>query len=79
MTAPLDVFVLNGQNNYVWLCCAGTDDQAVNLIREKGPGRSGVFFVHSQPTGNRTFYRTESGVGVIQLEEPPRELGLTVR
>jgi hypothetical protein len=71
MTAALDVFAVHGHDDYLWLGCALTHEEAVNLIRRNGSEKSRVFFVHSQRTGSQTFYRTDPTAEVVRLDGPP--------
>jgi hypothetical protein len=70
MAASLDIFVILGEKNYLWLGCAQTDNQALELIRAVGSKRRGVFFIHSQRTGEQSFYRAGPEAGVVQVEKP---------
>ena len=52
MIAPLDVFVVNGDQPE-WLGCAETLADALTLIRNKGVGS---YVVYSQQTGHKNHY-----------------------
>jgi hypothetical protein len=71
MTAPFDIFAINGTGSYIWLGCARTDNEALELIRAAGSKGPGVFFIHSQRTGKRSFYRAAPEADVVQVEKPP--------
>jgi hypothetical protein len=71
MTSSLDVFAINGSGVYLWLGCARTDGEALELIRAAGSKAPGVFFIHSQRTGERSFYRAAPEADVAQVEKPP--------
>ena len=57
MVAPLDIFAVNGEPK--WLGCAETLAQAIDLIRKTG---SGSYFVFSQKTGHKHFYKNTDGI-----------------
>ena len=69
MAESLDVFAVLGNEEYLWIGCVFTKDDAIRLISERGlqiPAAS--FLVRSQRTGNRTFYKTGHNNTVLQLE-----------
>jgi len=65
MIPPFDIFaVKNGQSN--WLDCAETMAKALELALDQGEGS---YFVYSQQTGHRNFYKVSNGT-VVQTSDP---------
>ena len=56
MIAPLDVFVVNGDQPE-WLGCAETLADALTVIRNKGIGS---YVVYSQQTGHKNHYEVNA-------------------
>jgi len=72
MADSLDVLVVIGKDDFHWIGFARTYDEAEAVIRKHG--KPGTYFVHSQTMGRRTFYKSESGSGIVQLTGPPPEV-----
>jgi hypothetical protein len=70
MEAPLDVFAILGEESFLWIGCARTDKEAVELMRTQRLTKADRFFIHSQSTGCRTFYSAVRDSGIVQLEQP---------
>lgn len=70
MSEPLDVFVLLGRDNYDWIGQTPNYHDAALLIRNYG--KEGVFFVHSEVTGCRTFFASSNG-NLVQFPGKPRD------
>jgi len=65
MVAPLDVFaVVDGQPK--WLGAAESLQKALMLAVHEGVG---LYFVFSQKTGNKQFYKIDSDGAVQRTEE----------
>lgn len=77
MDTSLDVFVILGDGNLLWIGCARTDNDAIYLIRAQGLTKGDRFFTHSQTTGCRTFYGVGRESDVIQLKQPSPGRGLS--
>jgi hypothetical protein len=71
MDASLDVFAIFGESDFLWIGCTRTDYEALELIRTQGLKKARMFFIHSQKTGRRTFYKVERESEVIQLIAAP--------
>jgi hypothetical protein len=71
MDASLDVFVILGDGNFVWIGCARTENEAIELMRTQEKTNANRFFIHSLSTGHRTFYSAQRESDVIQLELQP--------
>jgi hypothetical protein len=71
MADSLDVLVETGKNDFQWIGFVRTYDEAVGVIRKHG--KTGLFLVHSQGTGRKTYFRAESEDQVVQLIGPPPE------
>ena len=65
MIPPLDVFSVN-DNETKWMGSAGTLSEAVELIRTSG---TGSYFVFSQQTGRKKFFRVNSEGAVSPISE----------
>jgi hypothetical protein len=72
MADSLDVLVVLGKEDFQWIGFARTYDEAEGVIRKHG--QPGTYFVHSQTTGRRTFYKVESAPEIVQLTGPPPEV-----
>jgi hypothetical protein len=72
MADSLDVLAVIGKDDFRWIGFAHTYDEAEAVIRKHG--KPGTYFVHSQTTGRRTFYKAESGSEIVQLTGPPLEV-----
>jgi hypothetical protein len=77
MDASLDVFVILGDDSFLWIGCARTDDEAIYLIRTQGLTKGDRYFTHSRTTGCRTFYGVGREYDIIQLKQPPAGIGLS--
>lgn len=71
MEAPLDVFAILGDGNSIWIGCTQTVNEAVELMRKCKKTKAKQFFIHSQKTGHKTFYRALQESEVIRLELQP--------
>ena len=71
MVAPLDIFALENGGPASWLGCAETLAQATELLRNAG---SGSYFVFSQKTGHKTFYKVTDGA-LSQISAPDNAAG----
>jgi hypothetical protein len=69
MDVSLDVFAILGEDNFLWIGCARTDNEAVELMRMKGLTKAERFFIHSQKTGRRTFYCAGRESGTVRVEQ----------
>ena len=72
MADSLDDLVMIGKDDFQWIGFARTYDEAEAVIRKHG--KPGTYFVHSQTTGRRTFYKADAGSGIVQLAGPPPEV-----
>jgi hypothetical protein len=72
MADSLDVLVMIGKDDFQWIGFARTYDEAESVIRKHG--KPGTYFVHSQTTGRRTFYKADAESGIVQLTGPPPEV-----
>jgi len=70
MPASLNIFVVLERKNYLWLGRKHTIHEALSLISVVGFKKPGLFFIHSQSTGDKFFYRAEPEIGVVQVEPP---------
>jgi hypothetical protein len=72
MADSLDVLVMLGKEDFQWIGFARTYDEAEGVIRKHG--KPGTYFVHSQTTGRRTFYKIEAAPEIVRLAGPPPEI-----
>jgi hypothetical protein len=75
MIAPLDVFVMIGDNDYQLLGCAGTLHEALELIEKTGPGGHLLF---SETTRHKNIYEVgpEGRVSLLARDESGGELSV---
>jgi len=66
MIAPLDVFAVEDGDS-LWLGCAETLSKALELPLLHGEG---LYFVFSQSTGHKEFYRVNSDGTVVPMSGP---------
>jgi hypothetical protein len=69
MADSLDVLVVLGKEDFQWIGFAHSYEEAISVIRKHG--RSGLFLVHSQITGRRTFFEAGSASEIVRLPGPP--------
>jgi hypothetical protein len=71
MADALDVLVVLAKDDFHWIGFAHTYDEAISVIRKHE--KPGLFLVHSQITGRRTFFQAGSTPDIVQLPGPPPE------
>jgi hypothetical protein len=64
MIAPLDVFVMIGDNDYQLLGCAGTLHEALELIEKTGPG---AYLLFSETTRHKNTTKWAQKVASLSL------------